>query len=134
MSEASFPIVTPAVYRYATTIDDVIQAAHQLHLPYPSKCNEPHGHEYRVRVVVVASALNEQGMIVDFTDIKTAVRQYDHHDLNDFFEPTTAEKFGEVLLDQLQDVVKRKNPNARVIEVGIGETRTTIVSVQYASQ
>jgi 6-pyruvoyltetrahydropterin/6-carboxytetrahydropterin synthase len=132
MSANSLPIVGETPYRYAVTVEDRIEAAHQLKLPYPSKCNRPHGHSYRIRVVIAATELNANGMVVDFTCIKDLLRQYDHQNLNEFFEPSTAEKFGEVLLDQLQKAIFGWNDKAFVIEVGVGETATSMVSVQYA--
>ena len=136
MSEALPPILQNNVpehlpYRYIATVNDTIHAAHRLKLPYQSKCNRPHGHSYRIRVMIAATQLNENSMVVDFTHVKDVIREYDHTDLNDFFQPTTAEKFGEILLDQLQQVVFQKNPNAQIIEVAVGETATTMVSVQY---
>jgi 6-pyruvoyltetrahydropterin/6-carboxytetrahydropterin synthase len=125
---------TPGIspFWYVVTINDSIEAAHQLKLPYESKCNNLHGHTYRVRVVIGADQLNEHGMVVDFTHVKTIVRQYDHRNLNDFFEPATAEKFGEVLLDSIQQEVLRRNSAARVIEVAVSETASTWASVQYS--
>jgi 6-pyruvoyltetrahydropterin/6-carboxytetrahydropterin synthase len=136
MSEALPPILQNNVpehlpYRYMVTVNDIIEAAHQLKLPYESKCNFPHGHSYRVRAVIGATQLDGNGMVVDFIHVKGVIRQYDHQNLNDYFAPTTAEKFGEVLLDQLQQAVFQKNPNAQVIEVAVGETATTMVSVTY---
>jgi 6-pyruvoyltetrahydropterin/6-carboxytetrahydropterin synthase len=137
MSRSDFKILpdegTPAMspFRYQCIITDHIEAAHQLKLPYESKCNRLHGHTYRFRVVIGAAQLNSEAMVVDFTYVKAVLRQYDHQNLNEFFEPTTAEKFGEVLLDSLQAMVRRLNPSATVIEVGVGETDTTWVSISY---
>ncbi len=124
---------TPAMspFRYRCIVNDTIEAAHQLRLPYESKCNEEHGHTYRVQVVIGAETLNEQGMVVDFVHVKRIIRQYDHQNLNRHFEPTTAEVFAGVLLDSLQAEVMKRNPSARVLEVGVGETATTWVSVSY---
>jgi 6-pyruvoyltetrahydropterin/6-carboxytetrahydropterin synthase len=119
-------------HRFVITVEDRIEAAHQLNLPYESKCNRKHGHCYRLRVAIGAEALDANGMVIDFAQIRAALRTYDHQDLNDFFSPSTAEKFAEVLLDQLQELVFRLNERARVLEVGVGETATTMVVCRYA--
>jgi len=121
-------------FRYAATIEVSLEAAHQLHLPYHSPCNRKHGHSYRIRVVIAATGLDANGMIVDFTKVKVVIRQYDHQDLNESFTPTTVEKFGEILLDSLQTLVQRENPHATVTEIAISETGSTWMSIQYETR
>lgn len=129
---AGLPMAGVSPYKYAVTINESIDCAHQLKLPYKSKCNEPHGHTYRIRVVIVADKLNKEGMVIDFTHVKAILDQYDHHNLNDFFDQTTAEVFGSILLDTLQAKVAEENPAARVLEVAVSETGSTWASVQYS--
>jgi 6-pyruvoyltetrahydropterin/6-carboxytetrahydropterin synthase len=121
------------LFRYRCMVNDRIEAAHQLKLPYESKCNRAHGHSYRLQAIVESPRLLD-GMVVDFSFLKGVFRKYDHQNLNEFFEPSTAEKFAEILFDELQDVVKAHNPLATVVEVGVGETETTWVSVQYSGR
>ena len=121
-------------HRYVVTIDDRIECAHQLNLPYESKCNRPHGHTYRIRVTIGSLHLNSDGMVVDFSQIKSIIREYDHRDLNVYVKPSTAEAFAELLLETISERLKPLNPDAQVLEVGVGETQTTMVMVQYASE
>lgn len=68
-----------------------ISAAHQLSLPYESKCRCLHGHNWIITVECKAQELNESGMVVDFTEIKRIVcGTLDHAVLNDVlpFNPT----------------------------------------------
>ena len=62
------------------------EAAH--HLPnHKGKCKNIHGHTYQVIVEVEASNLNEEGMVVDFGDIKSIIKEkFDHKYLNDLDE------------------------------------------------
>lgn len=61
-----------------------IAAAHQLDLPYESKCTNLHGHNYVVVVYCKARELNECGMVVDFAKIKQHIHGYlDHGYLNE---------------------------------------------------
>ena len=61
-------------------------AAHQLH-NYPGNCARMHGHNWKVEAEVVAHALNDIDLAIDFQDIKAALRaitdRLDHRHLND---------------------------------------------------
>lgn len=68
-----------------------ISASHKLSLDYPSKCTSLHGHNWIITVHCRAEKLNNNGMVVDFTDIKqTVMGQLDHANLNEVvpFNPT----------------------------------------------
>ncbi|MDE6836666.1 MAG: 6-carboxytetrahydropterin synthase QueD [Muribaculaceae bacterium] len=68
-----------------------ISAAHQLQLSYPSKCTQLHGHNWIITVECRAKELSEDGMVVDFTEIKRKVMELlDHKIINDVlpFNPT----------------------------------------------
>lgn len=61
-----------------------ISAAHKLELSYASKCENLHGHNWIVTVHCKAKELNADGMIVDFSHIKKAIKsKLDHQVLND---------------------------------------------------
>ena len=78
-----------------------IAGAHHLNLPYQSKCQEVHGHNWTIVVYCKRSALDENGMIVDFTKIKEVVMQLDHTNLNDFVEQPTAENIAKFICEQI---------------------------------
>lgn len=68
-----------------------ISASHSLALPYPSKCENLHGHNWIITVYCRSKELDEAGMVVDFSQIKEVVKnQLDHRHLNDVlpFNPT----------------------------------------------
>ncbi|MBQ9439017.1 MAG: 6-carboxytetrahydropterin synthase QueD [Paludibacteraceae bacterium] len=68
-----------------------ISAAHRLELNYESRCAELHGHNWIVDVYCRSAQLNENGMVIDFTEIKRLVKsRLDHKVLNDVlpFNPT----------------------------------------------
>lgn len=80
-----------------------ISAAHRLELPYESKCNSLHGHNWSITVCCRTKELDENGMVVDFSRIKHAVHdQLDHKCLNDVlpFNPT-AENIARWICDQV---------------------------------
>lgn len=109
-----------------------ISCAHQLSLPYPSKCNQPHGHNYNIEVVVAASDLDFNGMVVDVNTLKEIIDGYDHRDLNQIFEgisATTAECFAARLFKQLHYASQNFNKYAKVMSVSISETDSMEVTV-----
>jgi 6-pyruvoyltetrahydropterin/6-carboxytetrahydropterin synthase len=55
-----------------------ISMAHKLELPYKSPCQRFHGHNYLV-VVEVRGELNDEGMVIDFTDVKKTVKELLDH-------------------------------------------------------
>ncbi|MCF8057214.1 MAG: 6-carboxytetrahydropterin synthase QueD [Desulfocapsa sp.] len=59
--------------------------AHHLR-NYPGDCENPHGHNWKIKVTVRATEVDELGMGIDFKVLKkivnTAVDNLDHRDLN----------------------------------------------------
>lgn len=71
------------------------EAAHRLPLVPPEHpCSRPHGHNYRVTLLLGSPDLRD-GMVVDYNDMKSFKRwvdaRLDHRDLNDLIENPTAE-------------------------------------------
>ena len=55
-----------------------ISGAHQLSLPYESKCQLWHGHNWIIIIKCQSETLDENGMVVDFTKVKEIVNRQDH--------------------------------------------------------
>ena len=61
-----------------------ISAAHKLKLDYLSKCQNLHGHNWQVTIYCKSEKLDNNGMVIDFHDIKEIVEdEIDHQNLND---------------------------------------------------
>lgn len=60
-----------------------ISGAHHLDLPYESKCQNVHGHNWIVTVTLQAEELNKNDMVLDFNEIKNIVNEFDHADINE---------------------------------------------------
>jgi 6-pyruvoyltetrahydropterin/6-carboxytetrahydropterin synthase len=71
---------------YEINVEKHFEAAHYLR-GYQGKCENVHGHRYRVVVRISALKLNEIGLAYDFTDVKKHLKdileRYDHACLND---------------------------------------------------
>lgn len=101
-------------------------AAHNL-INYNGKCERLHGHTYQL-VVKLKGTRNQEGMIMDFTELKQIVKeqileQFDHRYINDFIEQPTAENMAVYIWDKLEPMLKRGN--AALYEVQVWETRTS---------
>lgn len=96
---------------YEVTKRMEIAGAHRLALPYESKCNNFHGHNWIIIVRCRAETLNDAGMVCDFTHIKRDIQDaLDHKCLNDIlpFNPT-AENIAKWICDRI--------PNCYRVEV-----------------
>lgn len=61
-----------------------IAGAHKLSLPYESKCQNLHGHNWLITVYCKSQGLNDTGMVADFATIKRVISgRFDHKYLND---------------------------------------------------
>lgn len=71
---------------FEVSVDYSFAAGHALR-GYKGKCENVHGHNYKVRVAVSGEQLNSTGLLMDFVDmravIKAVVDPLDHRFLND---------------------------------------------------
>lgn len=89
------------MYRISKRME--ISASHQLVLSHDSKCSRLHGHNWIVTIFCAASQLNEDGMVEDFSEIKTKIHStLDHANLNTLFDfNPTAENIAKWICDQI---------------------------------
>ncbi|MEK6656579.1 MAG: 6-carboxytetrahydropterin synthase QueD [Nitrospirota bacterium] len=73
---------------YELVIKDTFASAHQLR-GYKGKCENLHGHNWKVEIYIMSELLNEIGLAVDFHDMKRESKalldQLDHKVLNEIF-------------------------------------------------
>jgi 6-pyruvoyltetrahydropterin/6-carboxytetrahydropterin synthase len=78
---------------FEVTVEATFSSGHFLR-NYEGKCENPHGHNYRVYVTLVGRDLDEAGMLIDFKLLKQILRptvEYlDHKMINDL-EPFVSE-------------------------------------------
>jgi len=94
---------------------------------YHGKCENLHGHTYRLRVTV-SGPVQEDGMVLDFKELKGLVKErvidrYDHQNLNDFFENPSAENIVLQIWKDLQDL-----PAGKLAELVLWETADSFVT------
>lgn len=109
-------------------VEHTFAAGHALR-NYRGKCENVHGHNYRVQVAVTGPELDENGLLYDFADLKKSLRataEYmDHQFLNDL-EPFTrinpsAENIAKFIFDQMQKNLGK----ASIAYVKVWETDTS---------
>src|ERR1700676_4817547 len=68
-------------HMFEVTVDDSFAAGHYLR-NYKGKCENPHGHNYKVRVTLAGNELDKAGLLLDFKDLrevmKHAIERLDH--------------------------------------------------------
>ncbi len=110
---------------YELTVEMQFPAAHCIP-EHPGRCARLHGHSYRALITVVGKALNAQGMLMDFGDLKTVCQQVidplDHQYLNELpvFTDTvpTAEAIARYLYQQIRIALSER--------VGVQLARVTV--------
>ena len=118
---------------YEVTVEDSFAAGHYLR-NYRGKCENPHGHNYKVRVTLAGEQLDKAGLLIDFKDLRDVMKQVidrlDHRMLNDL-DPFTvlnpsAENLAKYFFDEANGRL-RSTTNGRVgvKTVTIFETDTT---------
>jgi len=74
------------IFMYEITVTSHFSGAHRLRYLH-GKCEELHGHNWKVEVSVVANRLGKEGVTIDFGILKQKVEKVlkflDHHYLND---------------------------------------------------
>ena len=122
---------------FEVAVERTFSAGHSLR-EYKGKCENVHGHNYRVRVTLQGERLASNGLLVDFVEMKkhlmTIIDRLDHQFINDL-EPFTiinpsAENLAKYFYDELAD--KRRGAGfgvpVTIAEVRIWETDTSIAA------
>jgi 6-pyruvoyltetrahydropterin/6-carboxytetrahydropterin synthase len=113
---------------FEVCVEHTFAAAHLLR-NYNGKCENLHGHNYRVQVAVEGDALNETGLLVDFTVLKGLLRKtseyLDHRFINELAPFDEVNPSAENLAKFFHDEIQRDLPTARVSCVRVWETDTS---------
>jgi 6-pyruvoyltetrahydropterin/6-carboxytetrahydropterin synthase len=118
---------------FQVSVQETFSSGHALR-GYRGKCENPHGHNYRVQVTLEGPELDKIGLLVDFTHLKeimrSIIKRIDHQFLNDLEPFTTlnpsAENMAKYFYDQISGNLKDLPPGARVSDVVVWETDTAM--------
>jgi 6-pyruvoyltetrahydropterin/6-carboxytetrahydropterin synthase len=114
---------------FEISVQQTFSAGHALR-EYKGKCENVHGHNYRVEVTVAGEKLNRIGLLVDFTDLKremkAIIERLDHQFVNDL-EPFTklnpsAENMARYFYEELQGSLRGNEVPVEVTQVRLWET------------
>ncbi len=118
---------------FEVSVEESFAAGHALR-GYRGKCENPHGHNYKVRVTVTGKQLDNIGLLWDFRDLKSAMGQIierlDHQYLNDL-EPfrvdnPSAENMAKYFYDETRARLhKATQGRVQVKDVTVWETDST---------
>jgi len=113
---------------YTLRVETEFAAAHFLS-HYHGKCENLHGHNYRVRLWVRGPKLNEGGMVADFSVLKKTLKEavdcLDHGNLNDieiFKNDPSAERIAQFIYEKVRDRLAEQGVEAEMRSVDVFET------------
>jgi len=121
---------------FQVSVEETFSSGHALR-GYKGKCENVHGHNYRVQVNLAGPNLDGIGLLVDFTEMKRVLRGIiaglDHQFLNDLDAFKTvnpsAENLAKYFYDQVLGQLTSLPEGSGITEVTVWETDTA--SAQY---
>jgi 6-pyruvoyltetrahydropterin/6-carboxytetrahydropterin synthase len=114
---------------FEVSVDQTFAAGHALR-NYKGRCENVHGHNFKVQVTIEGERLDDTGMLVDFLDVKqsmqSVIARLDHQFLNEIppfdVKNPSAENIAEHFYSEMTEGLA-KNPVAiRIREVKVWET------------
>ena len=120
--------------QFEVMIERNFSSAHQLR-GYRGKCENLHGHNYKIEIYARGRELNNIGLLVDFVELKEAadelVTYLDHKNLNEL-EPfvveqnPSAENVARFVLEKL--AAKINDERVQIFKVRCFETPTSVAT------
>jgi len=117
---------------YEVFVDETFAAAHNLR-NYKGKCENLHGHNYKVRVTLSGPELDAAGLLYDFVHLKqviqNVIRSLDHRYLNemkpfDVLNPS-AENVAKHIYDEAARQLHAAPNGASISSITVWETETS---------
>jgi len=122
--------------QFEVMIERNFSSAHQLR-GYKGKCENLHGHNYKIEIFARGSELNNIGLLVDFLELKEAaddlVAYLDHKNLNEL-EPfvteqnPSAENVARFILKRL--AARIDDDRVQIYKVRCFETPTSVATYE----
>ena len=117
---------------YILTVEDTFASAHQLR-GYKGKCENIHGHNWKVVLSIKGTKLNNIGLLMDFHDIKSILKKttdlIDHKNINevppfDKINPSS-ELIAKFISDQITEELKKHGDHIQIDSVTVWESATS---------
>ena len=121
---------------FEVSVDETFSSGHALR-GYKGKCENPHGHNYKVRVTLEGAELDSIGLLFDFVHLKrilhSVIDGMDHKYLNDqppfdLINPS-AENIAKYIYDEgargMKALLQESPKAARITAVTVWETDVT---------
>ncbi len=117
---------------FQVSVEESFSAGHALR-GYKGKCENPHGHNYKVRVTLEGAGLDSVGLLYDFVHLKQIIHDVihavDHKFLNDQtpfdrINPS-AENIARYFYDETSKQMRQQPNGARIASITVWETDTT---------
>jgi len=122
---------------FEVSVEETFAAGHALR-NYKGKCENVHGHNYRIRVTMEGDRLNSIGLLIDFIELKRVMRKtieyLDHKFINDVppfdVENPSAENIAKFFYEEIAAGMKlhETENEPKLAEVRVWETDTSIAS------
>jgi 6-pyruvoyltetrahydropterin/6-carboxytetrahydropterin synthase len=114
---------------YRLSIHDGFSAAHRLS-GSGGKCESLHGHNFRVTLEVTGDELDDNGMLIDFGELKsilkTVLAELDHSDLNEhpafIGASPSSENIARFIWGKVNDAVKPVTVTVAAVTVNESDT------------
>jgi len=115
---------------YELSIISHFSGAHRLRYLH-GKCEELHGHNWKIEVSVSSSKLNQEGVVIDFKILKQklekVLKSLDHTFLNDLpsfsGQEPSSENIAKYIFDKMK--VELKGFSAKMTKVSAWESETS---------
>ncbi len=121
---------------YELKVSSSFSSAHALR-GYNGKCENIHGHNWQVEIIVASGILNATGLVIDFKLLKKHLGEImetlDHKFINDldFFKEAnpSAENIASYIYGELEKITGlSKDNNIRIARVNVYETPSSMAS------
>ena len=114
---------------FEVSVEQTFAAGHALR-GYRGKCENVHGHNYRVQLTLLGSELDNIGLLVDFVEVKrlihSVVDRLDHRFINDLDPFDKINPSAENIAKYFYDEITSQLPSpVRLGQVKIWETDIT---------
>lgn len=114
---------------FEVSVEETFAAGHALR-GYRGKCENVHGHNYRVQVTIEGAGLDSIGLLVDFVEVKRLIRRVveklDHRFINEIPPFDTVNPSAENLAKYFYDEIGNGLvPSVRLGQIKIWETDIT---------